>query len=132
MRRQFILPEIDREYLDALGLNWETISDPSGQCLLVHEFPVTEGYNRGNVIAALIIPPGYPDAQIDMVYFYPALSRNDGRTINALTTQQIDGKTFQRWSRHRTGQNPWRPGVDDVSTHLALVEFWLEKELKRG
>lgn len=132
MRRQFLLPQADREYLDARGLPWETIIDAGGQWLLVHDFPVTVArYNAETVIAALMIAPGYPDAQIDMVYFYPPLVRADGRAINTLADQPLDGKIYQRWSRHRTGQNPWRPGEDGVSTHLLLVEGWLEKELTR-
>ena len=130
-RRQFILPEQDREFLDARGLPWETIGGAGGQWLLIHDFPVPANYNIEKVTAALMIAPGYPDAQIDMVYFYPALVRTDGKAINALAQQSLDGKTFQRWSRHRTAQSPWRPGEDNVSTHLILVEGWLEKELGR-
>ena len=131
MRRQFLLPQRDREYLDARGFVWETIIGAGGQWLIVHDFPVPAGYNSESVIAALMIAPGYPDAQIDMVYFYTPLVRTDGRAINTLADQPLDGKIYQRWSRHRTGQNPWRPGEDDVSTHLLLVEGWLEKELIR-
>lgn len=130
-RRQFVLPQADREFLEARGLPWETIADAGGQWLLIHDFPVPVGYNTEKVITALMIAPGYPDAQIDMVYFYPPLARTDGRAINALSSQFLDGKNFQRWSRHRTAQNPWQPGEDDVSTHLTLVEGWLEKELTR-
>jgi hypothetical protein len=132
MRRQFLLPEADREHMDARGQTWETIIDPAGRWLLVHEFPVPDGYNAKRVIAAVQIGAGYPDAQLDMVYFHPPLARADGRAIGALSHQLIDGKTFQRWSRHRTGQNPWRPGQDDVASHLILVEHWLEREFKKG
>jgi hypothetical protein len=131
MRRQFSLPEGDREFLDARGLPWETIIDAGGRWLLIHDFAVNGGYNIATVLLALMIAPGYPDAQIDMAYFFPELARKDGRAINALASQQLDGKVFQRWSRHRTAQNPWRPGEDDVATHLALVDGWLEKELAR-
>jgi hypothetical protein len=131
MRRQFVLPEQDREFLDARGLPWETVRDASAQWLLIHDFPVPARYNCEKVIAALMIMPGYPDAQIDMVYFYPPLSRISGRAINTISDQPLDCKIFQRWSRHRTGLNPWRPGEDDISTHLLLVEEWLERELTR-
>jgi hypothetical protein len=63
-----------------------------------------------------------------MAYFFPALSRLDGKAINAISFQPINGKTYQRWSRHRTGQNPWREGIDDLSTHLSLISFWFEQE----
>lgn len=131
MRRQFLLPQQDREFLEARSLVWETITEAGVQWLLVHDFPVPTGYNANKTIAALMISPGYPDAQLDMVYFYQPLVRADGKAINALATQSLDGKIFQRWSRHRSAQNPWRPGEDNVSTHLALVEAWLERELTR-
>ena len=82
------------------------------------------------ISAALKIDPGYPVAQIDMVYFDPPLQLvNKNRQPGALANQAILGKNWQRWSRHRTGHNPWRPGLDDISTHLLLVENWLEREL---
>jgi len=131
IRRQFILPESDREFLEPRGQTWETIIEAGSNWLLIHDFSVPTGYNIEKVSVALMISAGYPEAQIDMAYFFPQLVRLDGKPIKALVPQQIDGKTYQRWSRHRTAQNPWRPGEDDVSTHLALVEHWLEKELKR-
>ena len=67
-----------------------------------------------------------------MAYFHPALRRQDGKGIPATeSTENVDNKTFQRWSRHRTGENPWRPGVDDVSTHLAQVKHWLVREFQK-
>jgi hypothetical protein len=134
MRRQFSLPEFDVRYLGAMNLQWEAICDPAGsRWLLLHDWKVRHpGYNIDRVIVALQIPPGYPDAQIDMAYFFPHLARQDGRTITALSVQDIDGKSFQRWSRHRTGDAPWRPGEDDVSSHVVLVDDWLERELAKS
>lgn len=135
MRRQFHLPEADREHLDARGLPWETIADAAYagyRWLLLHNFPVPAGYSASYVTAAIAISSGYPDAQLDMVYFHPLLARIDGHSIGALSPQPIDGKTFQRWSRHRSYQNPWRPGEDDLAAHLALVEHWLEREFAKG
>ena len=79
-----------------------------------------------------MIPDNYSDSQIDMVYFNPHLARADGRAIGALATQTIAGVSWQRWSRHRTGANPWRPGVDDVASHLALVDEWLRREFSKA
>ena len=128
MRRQFQLPEGDTDFLGQQNVKWETIRVNRQSYLLIHDYPVPEGYNLSSVQIALDVQSAYPDTQIDMVYFYPALHRIDGQPIGALTTQTIDGKTFQRWSRHRTSQNPWRPGVDDVCSHLALVDHWLLRE----
>lgn len=131
MRKSFLLPEVDQVYIDALNLPWETITDGTGQWLFIHDFPVPSGYNRPTVLIALMIPPGYPVVQLDMAYFFPHLQRIDGKSIAAQAFQVIDGRNFQRWSRHRTGENPWRPGIDDISTHLSMVTSWFEKELRK-
>lgn len=128
MRREFDLPEADREFLDARGRLWETILNGQ-RWLLVGNYEVCSGYNHAEVTVALSIESAYPDSQIDMAYFFPALSLSSGRAIGALTDQPIDGKSFQRWSRHRTPQNPWRPEVDCVATHLIQVDEWLRREV---
>ncbi|NJK44856.1 MAG: hypothetical protein HC933_11725 [Pleurocapsa sp. SU_196_0] len=135
MRRMFKLPDEDVATLAALGLAWETlieVPEPqvTQQWLLIHDYPISgRGYTVSTVNLAFLIDSLYPDTQIDMAYFYPALAKLDGSSINALAEQLIDGKKFQRWSRHRTPQNPWRPGVDEIGTHLLLVNHWLEREL---
>jgi len=128
VRQQFQLPESDTVFLDGLGLKWETIIDQNMQWLLVYDHPVIEGYTRDKVDIAIKIETGYPRAALDMAYFFPGLLRSDNKAINALSTQAIDGKQFQRWSRHRSPANPWREGVDDISTHLSMIQFWFEQE----
>jgi len=136
LRHEFSLPESDEQYLDGLDLPWETVVDGGSQWLIIHKWKVPTGYNHSFVSLALLIPPSYSDAQIDMVYFNPALQRRDGRAIGALSTQHItvggSRQEWQRWSRHRTGSNPWRPGVDDVASHLGLVDEWLRREFEKG
>jgi hypothetical protein len=66
-----------------------------------------------------------------MVYFYPRLARLDGKAIAATADDTFDGKAWQRWSRHRTPQNPWRPGLDNLGSHIALVKEWLQLELRK-
>lgn len=131
IRRQFTLPEADAEHLQSYGLTWETIREGSTQWLLIQDYPVPDGFNVDRVNVAINIQPGYPVAQLDMAYFHPHLQLLSGKQIGALAFHPIDGKVFQRWSRHRTGANPWRPGVDDLSTHLASVSFWFERELRK-
>lgn len=132
MRREFELPEVDREFLAAFGRPWETIKSDPARWLLVHEFLVPVGYNHSKASAAFLIEQSYPDTQLDMVWFHPALTRSDGKGINNMSNQTIDGKEFQRWSRHRTEQNKWRPGEDYLGTHIAIVEDWLQREFGRN
>lgn len=133
-RREFCLPETDIVGLDDGGFNWETVkvANDTGW-LLVHEYRVPTGYNTELVSLAVQIPGGYPTAQLDMAFFHPALNRKDGRGIpNTEATATIDGKSWQRWSRHYTSANPWIPGEYNTLTHLALVKHWLEREFQRN
>ncbi len=132
MRRTFDLPEADVEHLRARGLSWEARVVGAVRWLFIKDWPVPPGYNRKKVQLALRIEPSYPTTQIDMAYFAPALARKDGKPIAAVIIMTIGRKKFQRWSRHRTISNPWRPGEDDLSTHLLLVEDWLVRELTKG
>jgi Prokaryotic E2 family E len=131
-RRDFKLPSSDVEYLNGLGLSWETVLDGKSRWLLIHNWQLPAGYNHATTSVALLIPDNYSDSQIDMVYFKPHLARTDTKGINALSTETISGEVWQRWSRHRTVQNPWRPGSDDIASHLGLVDEWLRREFLKA
>jgi hypothetical protein len=131
MRRDFQLAEEDEECLTALGRPWEAVIENRTKWLIFPDYPIPEGYNHRAAAAALRIPPSYPDDQIDMVYFHPALALTNGKGIAQLSLCTLEGKQYQQWSRHRTGANPWRSGLDNVCTHLLLVNSWLEKELRK-
>ena len=130
-RNEFDLSSDDQGFLDSLGLTWEAIRERGQLWILIHNFEPPFGYIQEKVSMAINIPSAYPRAQLDMVYFFPALSRKDGHRIGALATLHLDGKSWQRWSRHRTVKNPWREGVDNVSTHYALIENWLIREFNK-
>lgn len=127
MRKEFDLPEDDVDFLNAEGFKWETILS-NGNWVIIKDYPVPSGYSVDKVDIALKIDHGYPTAQIDMVYFNPPLLRKDNKIIGALSSRTIDSENWQRWSRHRTGTNPWREEVDGLSTHMSLVNYWLERE----
>ena len=131
LRRQFDLLPNDHNFLEEYGHPWETIVDGS-QWVLIHEFQTHQGYNHSRVTAAIRMETGYPAAALDMVYFYPALARIDGKVITATEySQEIDGKSHQRWSRHRTARNPWNVGRDSLETHILLIEDWLVREFEK-
>lgn len=131
MRRQFQLGEEDEEGLAARGQPWEAVIDNGTKWLIFPNYPVPEGYNLRTAAAAVRIKPSYPDDDIDMVYFFPVLALTSGKAIPQLTPHPLDGKQYQQWSRHRTAANPWRPGLDNVCTHLLQVDCWLERELRK-
>jgi hypothetical protein len=129
MRRAFQLPEDDEECLAARGLTWEALLEGGAKWLIIPGYAIPEGYNHRAADLALRMPPSYPDDQIDMAYFHPALALACARAIRQLTPHSLDGKQYQQWSRHRTPANPWRPGLDNVCTHLLQVDSWLRREL---
>lgn len=128
MRRQFDLSEEDEECLKARRLEWETVVEDKTKWLIFLNYPVPANYNHTTAQMALRIKPSYPDDDIDMAYFYPALALKNAKVIRQLSNCQIDGKQYQQWSRHRTRENPWRPGIDNVGTHLLAVDDWLRRE----
>lgn len=130
LRREFDLPPEDVAFLTDYGLDWETIIDGS-PWVLIHDFPTHQGYTLFTTTAAIRIETGYPPAALDMVYFHPALVRKDGKAIGATQAiQNLDGNSFQRWSRHRSGKHPWNPKVDNLGTHITLVEEWVAREFE--
>lgn len=130
-RRDFTLLEEDTAYLEHLNLTWEAVNLQSALWIFIHNYPLPEGYNTTKATLGVRITSGYPTAQLDMIYFYPAIIRKDGLTIGGLSLVQIDGKSFQQWSRHRTDANPWRPNLDNLSTHVPLADAWLKLEFEK-
>ncbi len=132
MRRQFVLPAEDMEWLEGCGNGFELVSGAGGQRVVLLDYAMPTGYNLSRANVNVRIDTGYPDAQIDMVYFFPHLALASGRKIGALSDDPFDGQTWQRWSRHRTPANPWRPGIDGLATHFALIDEWLVRETRKA
>lgn len=131
LRRLFELPPRDVRTLDELGLRWETVIEQGVCRLVIYEFPVGNGYQTVVADLNLRIEAGYPDTPLDMAYFHPPLARADGRAIQATSADSLDGRDWQRWSRHRSESDKWIPGVDDIATHLACIRLWLAREVTR-
>jgi hypothetical protein len=129
-QRQFPLPEEDADLLDANNYDWETVVEGGNRWLIIHSFTLPYGYTTPVASVGLSISSGYPSAALDMAYFHPPVARADGQTIRATATSAtIQGQRWQRWSRHYTGENPWKMGEYNTFTHLQLVHTWLEREI---
>ncbi len=129
-RRGFALLDIDERFLNGLDLLWETIIDGERRWLLIYDHPVPVGFTVQHVLLAFEIPLTYPGAQIDMFYTNPPLVLKSGRAIDRTqVSAAILGMPFNGWSRHRGEQSKWNPVSDNVSTHLALVESAMAKEV---
>lgn len=130
LRRVIDLLSEDEAFLNKNHTHWETLIEGNTGWIVIHEFKLPAGYNVEETTVSFMIPPSYPSTEFDMMYFYPALQRKDGQPIGALSEQSLDGKVFQRWSRHRN-QGEWRPGIDNLESHVLSVQAWLTDELKK-
>ncbi|UXJ50305.1 multiubiquitin domain-containing protein [Pseudomonas citronellolis] len=127
-RRDFALLPVDEVHLNESGYCWETFVEGQSRWLVIHDYPLPEGYSPRCVNLALLITAGYPQAMLDMFYLYPAVTLTSGKTIPATEgTATIEGIIYQRWSRHRS----WSPSVDNVVSQLAMADGCLHKEVEQ-
>jgi hypothetical protein len=130
-RRDAPVLDQDRAFLDSYGLPWEIIRDGS-LWVILHDYPLPPGYTVARCSVAIRIEQGYPYAALDMMYVFPTLGRADGRPIpQTQCMQPIGGKSYQRWSRHRQPDDPWKPGQDSLETHVYMIEGWFTREFGR-
>ena len=131
--RAFRLPELDEAFLDTLGLTWDTVEEGGVQWLLLRGYRLPPGYDQVIVDVAIQISAGYPAAALDMAYLSPPVRRLDARPIAQTDGRNtIEGRVWQMWSRHRTHENPWIHGEDDLSSHVHYMDAWLAAEFERA
>jgi len=125
-----ILTGDDVAYLTSLGLPWEVIVDAgNAQALVIHDFPLPSGANRPKTDLMIRLPNTYSAAELDMFNLPRGVGRADGRVLPNLSDTTFGETEWTQWSRHRLEGEPWRPGIDCVATHLALVEKVLLADL---
>lgn len=128
--RTFALLDVDEAHLNRLGLKWETLVEAERRWLLLHDYPLPNGYTVSHSKVALEVPPTYPGAQIYGFYAYPPLALSSGRVIASTQLRGVLlGVEYHGWSRNRGPAAPWDANADNVVTQLALVDAALAKEV---
>lgn len=128
--RAFPLREKDEDYLSKSDLKIETIVEGGRRWAILRQVPLPQGYTVGTADIAIEVPPTYPAAQLDMFYCHPHLARKTGDAIpQTQTSQSIERKSYQRWSRHREGTTAWNPANDSIITHIAIITDAIAKEV---
>lgn len=128
--RTFALLDVDEAHLNRLGLKWETLVEAERRWLLLHDYPLPDGYTVSHSKVALEVPPTYPGAQIYGFYAYPPLALSSGRVIASTQLRGVLlGVEYHGWSRNRGPAAPWDANADNVVTQLALVDAALAKEV---
>ena len=119
------LPERDKDFLDEKGFNYELVEFPGGIYLIINDFPFPAAYTPRLAKVLIVIPTGYPEAKVDMIFTIP-----DVKLVNGQWPQNCEqhvphnNLTWQQWSRHIN----WRIGVDNLRTFMTAMK----KELDLG
>jgi hypothetical protein len=122
-----LLPELDRDFLNSKEYDFDVLRVGGEIHLIIHNFQFPAAYTPRQADLLIIIPAGYPNANLDMFWTYPDVMRANGGWPQASEHHQPHGeRTWQRWSRHV--QNGWRPGTDCLQTFVAAVR----KEIGKG
>src|SRR4051812_24512055 len=121
-----LLPEADTHFLTATGYDFTLTRVGAAIHVVIKNFPLPR-YKPHRADLLIIVPNGYPRANLDMFWTYPDVSRPDGRVpLNADVHEQHGGRNWQRWSRH-FADGKWRPGIDNLRTYLTTVKTELAK-----
>ena len=129
-KRSFSLRDEDEVYLNNSDLELETVVEGGRRWAILRGYRLPDGYSTEHADIAIEIPPTYPTAQLDMFYCFPHLALKSGRTIpQTQTSQSIEGRSYQRWSRHRHGTTKWNPETDSIITHLAIIADSIAREV---
>lgn len=123
------LLEFDAQYLESKGYEYSANQCANGPILVViHGYPLPEHYTPSKCDLLIKLPPGYPNASLDMFWTRPDVKLRSGVWPRSSDVHEmINGALWQRWSRHLTASS-WRPGTDCIQTFLAVIR----RELLKG
>jgi hypothetical protein len=122
-----LVPETDRDYLKEKGFTFKATRVGADVHVVIQDFLLPVAYLPRTANLLIILPAGYPNANLDMFWTFPDVKLvNGGVPQNCDHHQTYDGISWQRWSRHFN--SAWRQGVDNIRTFIASVKH----ELKKG
>lgn len=122
-----MLQEPDAKFLTEKGYEYELFSAGNEMHVVVKKFPFpSEHYAPTQADVLIKIPPGYPNAQLDMFWVNPEVKLVNGQVPKKTESRETHhGREWQRWSRHYT--SPWRPGVDTLRSFIQSIHAELRK-----
>jgi hypothetical protein len=122
-----LLPELDREFLVEKGFDFSVKQAEADTLVIIRNFDFPEAYAPRKADLLVILPAGYPNANLDMFWTRPDVKLANGAWPDRATERgTYDNVSWQRWSRHFNA--PWRQGIDNLRTFITSVR----RELARG
>ena len=121
------LPDPDREFLERAGIVHRVFEEAGMLNVELIDFPLPTGLNASHASVLLRLSPSYPDSAPDMWWIIPHLRAVTGATIPATEViETIDGRSWQRWSRH-LDPTAWRSGIDGLESYVRLLRTELSQ-----
>ena len=115
------LPEADREYLERCGIAHRVFEADGMLNVELLDFPMPDGLSARTASVLFRLSASYPDTPPDMWWIIPHLTPVRGGTIPATEViETIDGRSWQRWSRH-LDPTAWRSGIDSLESYVRLL-----------
>jgi Prokaryotic E2 family E len=113
-----LIPESDEQYLREKGFDYEIKSVSSEVHVVLKNWQFPQTYEPTTASLRVRILPGYPLSPLDMFWTFPDIRLANGTwPLNADVHENLDGHSWQRWSRHYE----WRAGVDNLRTFITAI-----------
>lgn len=120
------LPDVDAHFLHREEIAYRTFEEGSMLNVELLEFTLPAGLSANTASVLIRLSSNYPDAAPDMWWVIPHLTTAHGAEIAATQViETIDGRSWQRWSRHLDA-GAWRPGVDSLESYFRLLQTELD------
>lgn len=115
------LPDLDAQFLHREEIAYRTFEEGSMLNVELLDFPLPTGLSTNTANVLIRLSSNYPDAAPDMWWVIPHLTTAHGAVIAATELiETIDGRPWQRWSRHLDA-GAWRAGVDSLESYFRLL-----------
>jgi hypothetical protein len=116
--------------VDSLSVGFdrfEVLPQPDGWTfLVVHDYPIPEGFTP-NVTRLLVkLPPLFPDAAPDMFWLNPHVRTSSGAMPQGASVEAVMDGQWQRFSWHLQ-PGAWQPGISTLRDFMRCVRARLEK-----
>jgi hypothetical protein len=95
--------------------------------LVISGYKLPGGFQPAGVDLLVKLPPGFPDAQPDMFWVYPAVKTSAGTLPRATCIEKLLGKDWQRFSWHLAG-GAWQPGSSTLRDFMRCIAARLMRQ----
>jgi hypothetical protein len=132
LRRDFKVPKEDAGCLAALGFTWVAVVEGGTKWLIIHPYPIPDGYNHRTAVLALRMPPPTPTTRSTWCisagrWRSPAAGRSASSQGPSTARRTSNGRGT---ARQRIRGAPASTMSARICSRLTTADDWLQRELK--